>query len=65
MRLNTSSMSTHWIAATSLGPMLADYISVSYVEGRPVPVLSLAAEPEGGFGSSFRQAIFAGTTIPR
>ena len=44
--------------------MLADYISVSYVEGRPVPVLSLAAEPEGGFGSSF-QAIFAGTTIPR
>jgi hypothetical protein len=65
LRLNTSSMSTHWIAATSLGPMLADYISVSYVGGRPVPVLSLAAEPEGGFDSSFRQAIFAGTTIPR
>ena len=40
LRLNTTSMSTHWIAATSLGPMLADYISVSYVEGRPVPVLT-------------------------
>ena len=64
LRLNVSSMSTHWIAATSLGPMLADYISMSYVGGRPVPVLSLAAEPDG-FGSSFRQAIFAGTTIPR
>ena len=60
-RLNAESMPLSWVANTSLGRMLADYISVSYVGGRPVPVLSLAAEPVSG---EFRQAIFASTRVP-
>ncbi len=50
-----------WIADTGLGRMLADYISVSFVGGRPVPVLSLAGEPAAG---EFRQSIFAATRVP-
>jgi hypothetical protein len=34
---------------------------VSYVEGRPVPVLSLATEPELG---ELRQSIYATTKLP-
>jgi len=45
-----------WLADTSLGPMLGDYFSISWVSGRPVPVFSLAMEPAGGV---LRQAIFA------
>ena len=41
--------------------MLADYISVSYVGGRPVPVLSLATEPVAG---ELRQSIYATTRAP-
>lgn len=59
-RLNAESMALDWIADTGLGRMLADYISVSYLGGRPVPVFSLAAEPEAG---EFRQAIFASTRV--
>jgi hypothetical protein len=38
--------------------MVGDYISVSVAGGRPIPVLSIAAEPEGG---ELRQAVFAAT----
>lgn len=62
LRLNVDSMSPHWLAATSLGPMLGDYVSTSYVGGRPVPVLALAAEPDV---LGFRQAIYAATAVPR
>jgi hypothetical protein len=62
LRLNVDSMSPHWLAATSLGPMLGDYVSTSYVGGRPLPVLALAAEPDA---VGFRQAIYAATTVPR
>jgi hypothetical protein len=62
LRLNAESMRTDWLANTSLGPMLGDYVSTSYVGGRPIPVISLAAEPDE---LGFRQAIYAATTIPR
>jgi hypothetical protein len=55
-RLNGVSMPLNWLADTSLGPMLGDYFSVSWVRGRPVPVFSLATEPSGGL---FHQATFA------
>lgn len=61
LRLNAESMPLAWVAATGLGRMLGDYISTSFVGGRPVPVLSIAAEPEAG---ELRQAIFAVTRIP-
>jgi hypothetical protein len=61
VRLNAQSMPLEWIANTGLGRMLADYISVSFVGGRPVPILSLAGEPEAG---ELRQAVFAATRVP-
>jgi RTX calcium-binding nonapeptide repeat (4 copies)/BNR/Asp-box repeat len=59
-RLNAVSMPLSWLADTSLGPMLGDYVSVSWVRGRAVPVFSLAMEPAGGL---LRQAIFATTRV--
>jgi RTX calcium-binding nonapeptide repeat (4 copies) len=61
LRLNVESMRTEWLANTSLGRMFGDYISASFVGGRPVPVLSLAAEPDE---LGFRQAIYAATSLP-
>ena len=55
-QLNAVSMPLNWLADTSLGPMLGDYFSVSWVGGRPVAVFSVAMEPAGGFLS---QATFA------
>jgi hypothetical protein len=49
-----------WIAQTSLGHMTGDYISTSYVGGRPIPVFALASAPAVG---SFRQGIFAATRV--
>jgi hypothetical protein len=44
-KLNLQPMQIEWLADTSLGPMLGDYISVSFVKGRPVPVIALANAP--------------------
>jgi hypothetical protein len=59
-RLSTESMPLGWIANTGTGRMVGDYVSASWVGGRPVAVFSLATEPENGF---FRQAIFATTRV--
>jgi hypothetical protein len=59
-RLSARPMRVEWLPDTSLGRMLADYISVSFARGRPVPVFALASEQRGGLR---RQAIFA-TTRP-
>jgi hypothetical protein len=59
-RLNAEPMEAVWAADTSLGRMLADYVSTSFVGGRAVAVVSLAAAPEQG---EYRQAIFA-TRLP-
>jgi hypothetical protein len=61
VRLNVESVPLEWVADTGLGRMLGDYISASFVGGRPVPVLSLADAPVGG---ELRQAIFASTRVP-
>ena len=44
-KLNTQPMQVDWLADTTLGAMLGDYISVSFVRGRPIPVLALAGPP--------------------
>jgi len=59
-RLSAESMQLAWIADTGIGRMLADYISTSFVRGRPVPVFAVAAPL---VGDEFRQAIFATTTL--
>jgi BNR repeat-like domain/RTX calcium-binding nonapeptide repeat (4 copies) len=61
VRLNAESVPLDWVADTGLGRMFGDYISTSFVGGRPVPVLSLADAP---FGGELRQAIFASTRVP-
>jgi len=57
-RITAEAMRLAWVANTGTGRMLADYVSVSWVAGRPIPVFALATEPSGGL---FRQAIFATT----
>jgi hypothetical protein len=47
-RLNTETMTRQWIAQTTLGPMLGDYISTSFAGGTPVAVLALASRPSAG-----------------
>ena len=53
-------MPLRWIAEADIGRMLGDYISTSFVRGRPVPVLSFASQPTGG---RFKQAIYAATRV--
>jgi RTX calcium-binding nonapeptide repeat (4 copies) len=60
-RLNVLSMPPFWMADTSLGRMLGDYVSVSWSRGRAIGVFSLAFPPSGGV---FRQSIFAATRVP-
>jgi len=64
-RLTSQPMSLLWVADSHLGRMLADYISTSYVGGRPMPVFVIASPP---VGEEFRQSTFAmtrGTPLPR
>jgi hypothetical protein len=46
-RLSTRSTSLDWIARTSAGLMVGDYISTSFVGARAVPVFVLARRPNG------------------
>jgi hypothetical protein len=55
-RLNTEPMQLDWLAETTLGRMLGDYISVSFAGGKPVPVLALSGEPSVG---GYSEAVFA------
>jgi RTX calcium-binding nonapeptide repeat (4 copies) len=56
-RLSAEAMRFTWIADGGFGRMVGDYMALSYVRGRPIPVFSIASEP-GGDGT-FRQAVFA------
>ena len=55
-RLNPRRMRLTWMPQTTLGRMLADYIGVSWVRGRPLVVYALASPPRSG---ELRQAIYA------
>jgi hypothetical protein len=54
-RLDTRAMPLSWIARTSLGRMTGDYISTSFVNGKPLPVLALSSPP---VRRSLREATF-------
>ncbi len=54
-QLNSQPMQVGWLADTTLGAMLGDYISVSYVKGRAVPVLALAGPPTA---TGYSESIF-------
>jgi hypothetical protein len=55
-RLSAQSMPFSWMADTTSGRMLGDYISVHFAGGRPLVVWVLASEP---VGATFRQAVYA------
>jgi hypothetical protein len=55
-RLSPQSMSRSWMPDTQYGPMLADYISTSFVNGRPIPIVVLAGRPRG---AQLQQSVFA------
>jgi hypothetical protein len=59
-RLNAETMRANWLADTGLGRMLGDYISTSWVGGKPIPVFPLASAPIRG---GYREAIFATQTL--
>lgn len=54
-RLDAQPMQLTWLPVAG-GRFLGDYLSTSYVAGRPVPVFSLAVQPWGG---KLRQAVMA------
>jgi hypothetical protein len=47
-RLSSRSVSIDWIARTSLGSMVGDYISTSFAGSRAVPVFALGFPPRAG-----------------
>jgi hypothetical protein len=60
IRLTPRSMPLDWIADGGIGNLLGDYVSTSWVGGRPITVFSLASPP---VLTDRRQAIFAATRI--
>jgi hypothetical protein len=59
-RLNAEPMAISSLPDAGLGVMLGDYVALSYVRGKPVPVFALALDP---FGGRFREAIYASPRI--
>jgi len=60
-RLNAVSFPLVWIAATSGGRMVGDYMSATFAAGRIVPVFVLALKPRG---TSLREAAYS-TSLAR
>jgi hypothetical protein len=56
-RLNAESMSFSWLAGTTAGAMVGDYMALSYAGSRAVPVFALASEPTAS--GTLRESIFA------
>jgi hypothetical protein len=55
-RLTSRSVNVRWIASTSGGSMVGDYISTSFAGGRAVPVFALALRPRG---TVLRESMFS------
>jgi hypothetical protein len=56
-RLNPSPMSLAWLASTSQGQMVGDYISTSFVNAGPVAVFALATPPDSTLHESMFSAV--------
>jgi hypothetical protein len=62
VRLNPRPMRLDWMADGEIGAFVGDYVSTSWVGGRPIPVVTLAGPPAEG---ELRQSTFAATRIIR
>jgi hypothetical protein len=52
-KLNGQAMQVGWLADTTLGAMLGDYVGLSFVKGKAVPVVALAGPPSAlGYSES-------------
>ena len=60
-RLNAVTFPLEWIARTSGGRMVGDYMSVAFAAGRIVPVVVLALRPSG---ATFQEAAYS-TSLAR
>ncbi|MBV8980890.1 MAG: exo-alpha-sialidase [Acidimicrobiia bacterium] len=56
--LSSAPMQNKWLANTSQGRMVGDYISTSYVSGHPVGVFAVATAPD----SQYHESMAAGST---
>jgi hypothetical protein len=56
-RLNAVSMPLSWLADTSQGRMVGDYISTSFSNGKAIGVFALATPPDGMFHESMFAAV--------
>jgi hypothetical protein len=59
-RLTSEIVRSDWLADSGLGRFLGDYISTSWVNAKPIPVLPLGSPPVRG---SYREEVFATTKI--
>jgi hypothetical protein len=59
-RLDTRAMRLDWMADGEIGAFMGDYMSLSWIGGRPVPVFAMARPPVGG---ELRQALYAGVRV--
>ena len=55
-RLTPESIRRSWLPVTQYGPMIGDYISTSFVDGRLIPVIVVAGPPRG---SRLDESVFA------
>lgn len=62
-------MRLSWLPVSDLGPMVADYISVSYSNGNPFGVFAAARAPSGGvlneFMATTKEPLLAAADAPR
>jgi hypothetical protein len=56
-------MSLSWIAATSQGSMVGDYISTSFSAGKAIPVFVLASAPSDGAFNEAATAVDGGIAV--
>jgi hypothetical protein len=59
-RLDTRAMRLDWMADGEIGAFMGDYMSLSWIGGRPVPVFAMARPPVAG---ELRQALYAGVRV--
>jgi hypothetical protein len=55
-RLSPEPLQREWLPDTQYGPMTGDYMSTSFLNGRPVPIVILAGAPRG---TRLDEAVFA------
>jgi hypothetical protein len=62
-------MNLSWLPISDLGPMVADYISVSYINGNPLGVFAVAKAPSGSLLNeamyTTKQPLLAAANAPR